>query len=419
MVPEGWLREPLCDVADVRTGIAKGKKDLKDPVSVPYLRVANVQDGHLDLTVIKNIYVEPHQIERYRLKDGDVLMTEGGDFDKLGRGDVWKGQIDPCLHQNHVFCVRPNQKIILPYFLSSLSGSSYGKFYFLSCAKKSTNLASINSTQLKEFPVLVPPISEQRKIISILSTWDKAIETVEKLIENSKAQKKAQMQQLLTGKRRLPGFDGKWEKAYLEDITDITMGSSPSSDFYNDMGDGLPLIQGNADIKDRKTVPRVYTSQITKTCSKGNILLSVRAPVGAVAISEHDACIGRGIASIAGKNNFPLSFIYQLLLAFESKWGQISQGSTFDAVNSKDIKKLKISIPLSRKEQQKIATVLTTADKEIEALQQKRDCLKQEKKALMQQLLTGKRRVKVEAVSFSHTPSFPRTRESRRLPDNE
>lgn len=200
MVPNGWKRKPLVQVAEVRTGVAKGKQGLKDPIEVPYLRVANVQDGHIDLSEVKKISIERHQLERYLLRKGDVLMTEGGDFDKLGRGDVWQSQIDPCLNQNHVFAVRVNEAILEPYFLAALSGSHYGKSYFLSCAKRSTNLASINSTQLKEFPVLIPPLSEQRKIAKILSTWDKAISTTERLIDNSKQQKKALMQQLLTGK---------------------------------------------------------------------------------------------------------------------------------------------------------------------------------------------------------------------------
>ncbi len=190
MVPSGWKRKPLEKVAEIKTGVAKGKKGLKDPIEVPYLRVANVQDGHIDLSEVKTIQIERHQLERYSLQVGDVLMTEGGDFDKLGRGDVWQSQIAPCLNQNHVFAVRSNKQVLLPYFLAALSGSNYGKTYFLSCAKRSTNLASINSTQLKEFPVLLPPLPEQRKIAKILSTWDKAISTTEKLIDASKQQKK-------------------------------------------------------------------------------------------------------------------------------------------------------------------------------------------------------------------------------------
>lgn len=105
---------------------------------------------------------------RWLLQKKDVLFTEGGDFDKLGRGAVWKGQIPDCLHQNHVFAVRVNQGLLDPYFLSYQAGSPYGKQYFLSCSKQTTNLASINSTQLKKFPVRLPSLLEQQEIVRIL-----------------------------------------------------------------------------------------------------------------------------------------------------------------------------------------------------------------------------------------------------------
>jgi type I restriction enzyme S subunit len=396
MVPNGWKKMSLSTVAEIRTGVAKGKQNLKNPVELPYLRVANVQDGYIDISNIKTIQIEKGQIERYSLKAGDVLMTEGGDFDKLGRGDVWNGEITPCLHQNHVFAVRTDTSKLSPHFLAALSASHYGKSYFLGCSKRSTNLASINSTQLKEFPVLVPPLAEQNKITQILSTWDKAIKTLEKLIENSRTQKKALVQQLLTGKRRLPGFSCNWKEVYLSSIANITMGTSPNSDSYNENGDGLPLIQGNADIKGRKSTPRIYTSEITKTCESGDILLSVRAPVGTVAISYHKACIGRGIAAVSAKPNYSTKYIYQALLAFEPRWISISQGSTFDAVNSHDVKKLSLLIPASKEEQNAITRILEAQEKLTENLTYYRDALVAQKKALMQQLLTGKRRVKVD-----------------------
>lgn len=182
MTPKGWEKKTLNRVAFVQTGLAKGPKRIENPVEVPYLRVANVQDGYLDLEHIKTIKVDRSKISRYSLQQGDVLMTEGGDFDKLGRGAVWNSQIVPCLHQNHVFAVRPHPDVLLSEFLSMLTSSSSGKAYFLSCSKQSTNLASINSSQLKAFPVLLPPLAEQKAIAATLSEWDQAIEKTERLI---------------------------------------------------------------------------------------------------------------------------------------------------------------------------------------------------------------------------------------------
>ena len=202
-IPAGWKRVMLSEIAEIRTGVAKGKKGLKDPVTLPYLRVANVKDGYLDLDEVKTLQIEKTQFDRYALKAGDVLMTEGGDVDKLGRGDVWHGQIENCLHQNHVFSVRCQQQVLLPKYLTSLTGSAYGKRYFMSCAKQTTNLASINSTQLKAFPVLLPPIEEQKEMAKILSTTDRKLEQLNIQKAQTEQLKKGLMQKLLTGQIRV------------------------------------------------------------------------------------------------------------------------------------------------------------------------------------------------------------------------
>ncbi|NVO07758.1 MAG: restriction endonuclease subunit S [Rhodoferax sp.] len=162
----------LDELADVRTGLALGKKHVdKDLVSRPYLRVANVLDGAVDLTEIKTVEVRQDELSRYELRDGDVLMTEGGDFDKLGRGTVWEGQIKGCLHQNHVFAVRADASLLMPAYLAAIARSPYGKRYFLSCAKKTSNLSSINKKQLSNFPVLWEPLNVQRQIVDQVSTY--------------------------------------------------------------------------------------------------------------------------------------------------------------------------------------------------------------------------------------------------------
>ena len=198
-IPTGWLVKHLSEVARVQTGIAVGKVDLVDPVRLPYLRVANVQDGYFDLREIKTIEVQEHEVARYSLQKGDVLFTEGGDFDKLGRGAVWNCEIPNCVHQNHVFAVRVDPAKVLPSYLAMYASSFHGRTYFLSCSKQTTNLASINSTQLKEMPLPLPPLSEQQKIAAILSAWDRAIELTEKLIAAQQKRKAALMQTLLTG----------------------------------------------------------------------------------------------------------------------------------------------------------------------------------------------------------------------------
>lgn len=159
-LPRHWQLKRLKFIARVQTGVAKGKDHADaDTVEVPYLRVANVQDGYLALDDVATMAVPVADLERYRLQPGDVLMNEGGDFDKLGRGHVWHGQIDPCIHQNHVFAVRPHG--VSPEWLNAWTGSAPAQFYFMGRAKQSTNLASISSSNVMELPVPVPPPEEQ------------------------------------------------------------------------------------------------------------------------------------------------------------------------------------------------------------------------------------------------------------------
>jgi type I restriction enzyme S subunit len=168
----GWPTHSLAEVADIASGVAKGRRLEGETVTVPYLRVANVQAGRLDLSEIKEIEVLAGEVAKYRLQDGDILMTEGGDRDKLGRGTVWRGQIDPCIHQNHVFRVRPSPGRLSPEFLNFYMQTPVARAYFLRCAKQTTGIASINRTQLSALPVPVPPLEEQRQIAAILDKAD-------------------------------------------------------------------------------------------------------------------------------------------------------------------------------------------------------------------------------------------------------
>ena len=175
--PKGWKEARLDQISEIVSGVTKGRKLInKATVLVPYMRVANVQDGRILIDDVQEIEALESEIEKFRLKRGDILLTEGGDPDKLGRGAVWKGEIDPCIHQNHIFRVRTTKKIILPEYLSALIGSQRGKRYFLKEAKQTTGVASINKTQLSGFPVLVPPIVTQYEYLRRLEKFDHMVD---------------------------------------------------------------------------------------------------------------------------------------------------------------------------------------------------------------------------------------------------
>ena len=204
-IPNAWRIAQLCEVADIASGVTLGKNPTgAGTLELPYLRVANVQDGYLDLADVKTVRIFSSELDRFQLKYGDVLMNEGGDYDKLGRGTVWESQIPVCLHQNHVFRVRCRSDILNCYFLTAVSGSEVGKRYFLRSSKQSTNLASINSTQLNAFEVPVPHLAEQETIIKVLSAQDNQLTVEAAGLTKLRAIKSALMTDLLTGRVRVP-----------------------------------------------------------------------------------------------------------------------------------------------------------------------------------------------------------------------
>ena len=175
---EKWPTIQLGEVGEIRAGTTLGRRLTGPTVRLPYMRVANVQDGYLDLRTVKEVEIRPDEREKWLLKPGDVLLTEGGDWDKLGRGTVWQEEIPDCIHQNHIFRVRVDHSEFDPYYLSALISSPYGKAYFQGASKQTTNLATINQRQLKAFTVVKPPLIEQHRIVAYLNSLQAKIKAV-------------------------------------------------------------------------------------------------------------------------------------------------------------------------------------------------------------------------------------------------
>ena len=208
-IPAEWRKTQLRHCATIKSGITLGKSYSKDTVLIerPYLRVANVQGGYVDLNDLATIEVTPDEDLKYRLHFGDVLMTEGGDRDKLGRGCVWHGEIEPCLHQNHVFAVQTNETILLPEFLEYLTASNVGRSYFDVTAIKTTNLACTSSSKVLAFTIPLPSIEEQIEIVNFIKKrsleLNKLIMKKELLVQELENYKKSLIYEVVTGKREV------------------------------------------------------------------------------------------------------------------------------------------------------------------------------------------------------------------------
>ena len=191
-----WTEVSLESISDIVSGITKGRKiktaELRE---VPYMAVSNVKNGYIDWTTVKTIEVTEQELNQYRLLPDDVLMTEGGDPDKVGRGAIIREPLENCIHQNHIFRVRFNERDILPVFFAEYLQHQRAKRYFLGCAKQTTGIASINMKQLRNLPVLMPPLELQRQFAAFVAQTDKSKLAVEKSLKHLEILKKSLMQQ--------------------------------------------------------------------------------------------------------------------------------------------------------------------------------------------------------------------------------
>lgn len=375
------------------------------------VRTSNVRNGQLLMADMKYTTADGYNewTQRAIPEYGDVLFTREA---PAGESCLVPQDQKVCMGQRMVM-LRPKKNVTNPVFLSLILNTERTKADISRLSIGST-VSRINIADIKKLKVSSPPLPEQRKIAKTLSTWDKAITTTEKLIETSKQQKKALMQQLLTGKKRLNNpetgkvFQGEWEEVKLRKLGKCITGLTYSP---SDVVEEGTLVLRSSNIQGGKLsfLDNVFVSSLIKEDSRtriGDILICVRNGsrnlIGKSAyITDEASGQAHGAFMTLFRGKYP-EFVYQLFqtsLFFQ----QVNKnlGATINSINTSDLHKFKFYLPIDETEIEKIASVLTAADKEIEVLEAKLAHFKQEKKALMQQLLTGKRRVKVEEMDVA------------------
>lgn len=390
MVPSGWqekkLKEIDVQVIDGDRGANYPKQE--DFSAIGYclfLNAKNVTKAGFKFDECQFISEEKHnQLRKGEVLKHDIVLTTRG---TVGNMAYFADSIpySKMRINSGMVVLRNNNKEIDTFFLYKALSSYIMERQIASMSFGSAQ-PQLTVKIINDLSLPIPPKNEQEKIAKILSTWDEAIEKLDRLIATSELEFNFILNKSLLNSDFCSSFA-------LEKVADVTMGASPKSSSYNSEGIGLPLIQGNADIKNRRSVPKQFTSEITKECQTGDILFSVRAPVGMVAVSDQRACIGRGVAAIRAKQNRHQQSLYYSLLANESSWKSLSQGSTFEAINSSDLRTFEISIP-NDKYIEYIEGLFKSADYRNGLLKKKREALFIQKQGLMQQLLTGKKRVK-------------------------
>lgn len=223
MLPEGWAKATVGEVFNVQLGKMLNKEAKGGLEQRPYLTNVNVRWGHIAVDSLNHMHFSKAEREKFRLKHGDLIICEGGE---VGRSAIWRGEIEECYYQKALHRLRPlNGSVLADYMYLYMEFANTNGL--LSDYSSRSSIAHLTREKLLTLPVKLPPLPEQRKIAEILSTWDRAIEVTQKLIANARAQKKALMQHLLTGKKRLPGFKGEWETLTLRNIASIAYGTSP------------------------------------------------------------------------------------------------------------------------------------------------------------------------------------------------
>ena len=220
--------------------------------------------------------------------------------------------------------------------------------YDIAKVAQGVSVVHLYGEHLKGVKTINPCLTEQKKIASLLALLDERISTQSKIIEDLKELKSAISHILFSSKCAI----------HLSDIANVVMGQSPSSNAYNDQGIGMPLVQGNLDISNGKTTPRLYTAEFNQTAEEGNIILTVRAPVGEVAKATKKVCLGRGVCAIIPHEENMSDFIYQYLTFCKFMWRRYEQGSTFTSINGSDVRN--IPCPKVRN-----VSILTLLDRKI------------------------------------------------------
>lgn len=376
MVPEGWLSRSIDDNITFSGGSQPPREVFVDEPKEGYVRLIQIRDYKSD----KFATYIPEKLAKKFCTASDVMIGRyGPPIFQILRGiegaynvALIKATPKECVDQEYMY-----------YFLSREPLLRVIESH----SQRTSGQTGIEMDVLKSYPMPIPPEGEQKKIVQILSTWDKAIITTEQLLANSQQQKKALMQRLLTGKKRLLDqsgvrFGGEWKHGRISDLGKVAKGKALSS---KDLLDGdYPVIAGG------KMSPYKH-----KNFTHEKVITVSASGAYAGYVAYHPYKIWASDCSVVVNNsNSDIGFIYQFMKYMQEKIYSLQSGGAQPHVYPKDLEVLRVHIP-STEEQNKISTVLFAADQEISALQQQLVLLKKEKSALMQQLLTGKRRVKI------------------------
>jgi type I restriction enzyme, S subunit len=383
-----WSQELLGDYFTFKNGVNADKSAYGH--GYKFINVLDIIDDRPIKfeNIIGSVSISEKEFEKNKVVYGDILFQRSSETrEEVGQSNVYLDKENPATFGGFVIKGHPKKELNSEFFHSLLKTrnvrkdmtSRSGGSTRYNVGQGSLSLVSIN---------VAPTPPEQQKIASFLRAVDEKLEQLTRRKALLQEYKASSMQGLFTQQLRFGDDQGRsfpnWHEKQLGDVLDVVMGQSPSSASYNDVGNGLPLIQGNADVLNRKSNPRRFTTEVTKTCDVGDLLISVRAPIGEISKATLKACIGRGVAAVCAKSG-DNEYWYQYLIYCEPIWHRLGQGSTFSAISGADIRGLYANVP-HLDEQRKIANFLAAIDTKIDYARRELSATQDFKIGLLQQM---------------------------------
>ncbi|EOD5412995.1 restriction endonuclease subunit S [Enterococcus faecium] len=384
---EDWEERKLGDMMDV-TSVKRIHQSDWTNSGIRFLRARDIVSAAKNEEPSDYLYISEEKYNEYskisgKVSQGDLLVTGVG---SIGVPLLITDDNPIYFKDGNIIWFKNEHKIDGNFFYYSFINNKIQKYIRDVAGIGTVGTYTIDSG--KKTPISLPTYDEQIKIGSFFKQLDHTIMLHQHELDLLKETKKGFLQKMFpkNGAKvpeiRFPGFTEDWEERKLGEVVQIVMGQSPNSENYTDNPNDYILVQGNADMKNNRVVPRVWTTQVTKQAEKGDLILSVRAPVGDIGKTDYDVVLGRGVAAIKGND-----FIFQQLgkMKEDGYWNRYSTGSTFESINSNDIREALIIIP-DVKEQQKIGSFFKQLDDTIALHQRKLDLLKETKKGFLQKM---------------------------------
>jgi type I restriction enzyme S subunit len=411
--PTGWRMVRLWDaIEELKNGFASGKRDENGIVQI---RMNNVTtDGHLIFDSYLKVPV-PENLNYWLLKKGDLLFNNTNSIDLVGKSAIFNEAPFPCTFSNHFTRIRFKKELVLPELILYHFIIMWEKSFFKSVAIRHVGQSAVHTDYLLKLQIPLPPLPEQRRIAEVLGTVDSAIQKVGGAIESTERLKKGLMQRLLTrgiGHERFKfskelgcEIPEEWTVVKMGDIADDFVGGGTPSTSNPDYWNGKIAWMTSSHINGRtvNSGQRLITEKGLKESSthlipKGNLLVATRVGIGKAAINSIDVAISQDLTGvIINKDKVNADYIYWFLLINLNKLKSLAQGSTIKGILKDDLTNLKLPLP-PLPEQRRIAEILSAADKKLELERRRKEKLERLKKGMMNDLLTGRKRVNMEEM---------------------